>query len=278
MIEEIEAKKLDLLIDVIFFHYQYDFREYAKTSFTRRINSFLKEENIDNIEILIDFIIKDEKNFNKLLSAISVNVTEMFRNPLFFKFVKKVIIPHVLTTYPFLKIWIAGCSSGEEVFSLAIILQEEGILNKCQIIATDFDRNILEIAQSGSIPLAKMKLYSTNYLKAGGQNSLLNYFKVDNNFAYVKDFLKENINFQFHNLVSDPGYEEINLIFCRNVIIYFDQELQNKILTKFYNSLCYNGILCLGDKESIRFSDVEKSFLQIEKTQKVFQKKVIYHE
>jgi chemotaxis protein methyltransferase CheR len=196
----------------------------------------------------------------------------MFRDPLFYKEIREEVVPYLLT-YPFIKLWHAGCSAGQEVYSTAILLKEEGLLPRVQIYATDFNEMILDKAKEGIYPVGNIKSYTENYQKAGGKSSFADYYTAQYDFVLIKQSLKERILFSFHNLVTDGIFGEMNVIFCRNVLIYFNKELQNKVLKLFYDSLVPGGFLCLCTKESLKFSEVEASFEMISPVEKIYRKR-----
>ncbi|MBF0574006.1 MAG: hypothetical protein HQK69_09645, partial [Desulfamplus sp.] len=217
-------------------------------------------------------IIHDIDFFNLFLRSISVNVTEMFRDPHFFLSIRNTVIPY-LRTYPFIKIWAAGVSTGEEIYSLAILLKEEGISDNFVLYATDFNDSALEIAQKGIYPASDMKLNTANYQHSGGKESFAGYFHADYNSVIFDSSLRKNIVFANHNLVSDGVFGEMNMIVCRNVLIYFNRKLQNSVLELFSKSLRINGFLCLGTKESLEFSSSASLYEPIDKTARIFKKK-----
>lgn len=268
---EIEVIELELLADSILKRYGYDFRNYAKASFSRRIKLFLETTGCKNISELIPHILNDEEIFNNLLMRLSITVTEMFRDPSVYSVIRKEVF-ELLRTYPFLKIWHAGCATGEEVYSMAILLKEEGLYDRCQIYATDFNSMALKAASDGIFPIKSIKQFTANYQKAGGVNTFSDYFVTDKESAIILNELKKNITFANHNLVTDTVFGEMNLIFCRNVLIYFDQKLQDKVLNLFSDSLVRNGFLCLGSKETLRFSKVEQDFEPLFEKHKIFKK------
>lgn len=266
--ENIEIK---LLLEAIFLKYGYDFRNYGKAHIRRRIMHRLSISGITNVFKLLEKVLYDESFFNKFLMDFSINVTEMFRDPSFYKSIRKEVIP-ILKTYPFLKIWHAGCSSGEEVYSMAILLEEEGLLEKTQIYATDFNQSILQKAKDGIYPIKYLKEYTTNYQNAGGLASFSDYYNANYDSAIFHKSLKKNIVFADHNLVFDGVFGEMNMIVCRNVLIYFDKVLQNKVIKLFKESLIPGGILCLGSKESLKFSEQYYSFEPLYEKEKIYRK------
>ena len=267
--EEIEIK---LLITAIKLKYGYDFSNYSKASLNRRIRQGLKQSEFNNILELIPEIVYNKSFFNEFVENLSVNVTEMFRDPQVYKTIREKVIPY-LKTFPFIKIWSAGISTGEEVYSLAILLKEEGIYYKSLIYATDFNDSVLDKAKKGIYPIRKIKQNTKNYQESGGKESLANYYHADYDSAIFDRKLRENIVFANHNLVTDNIFGEMNLILCRNVLIYFNNKLQNRVLQLFESSLCQNGFLCLGNKETIDFSDISSLFIKIDDKMKIYQKK-----
>ncbi len=269
--EEIE---IELLIDAIRLKYGYDFSQYAKASISRRIKKGLFEAKLDKISELIPKVIHDREFFKIFSHNLSVNVTEMFRDPLFFRGLRENVIPY-LKTFPFIRVWMAGVATGEEVYSLAILLKEEGLYEKSIIYATDFNDRVLDIAKKGIYSADSIRMSTRNYQKSGGKESFGDYYHANYNSAIFHQSLKENIVFANHNLATDSVFGEMNLILCRNVLIYFNMELQNKVLNLFEESLRENGFLCLGRKESISFSDIDESFIKVLNKQKIYQKKMI---
>ncbi|MCF8070025.1 MAG: protein-glutamate O-methyltransferase CheR [Desulfobacterales bacterium] len=264
--ESIEVK---LLLDAIYMKYGYDFRNYSKASIKRRIEGFLSQSGIGSISFLQHEILYNQVLFGKLLSQLSVNVTQMFRDPDFYSALIKHVIPE-LKKKKIIKIWHAGCSTGEEVYSLAIILKEEGLYNKCRIYATDMDEIVLQKAKKAIYPIKYIQEYTLNYNKAGGQKSFNDYYTAKYDFAMLDSGLKENILFSNHNLASDSVFGEMDIIICRNVMIYFDRELQERAFKLFKDSLCARGILCLGSKETIRISEYSDAFEDIVAPQKIY--------
>lgn len=266
--------ELHLLLEAIFLKYGYDFRNYSKAHIRRRVLSRLGMSNIPTVTDLLNKVLRDPDFFRDFLDDLSINVTEMFRDPDFYKSFRETIVPK-LKTYTFFKVWHAGCSTGEEVYSLAILFQEEGLLDRCQVYATDFNRKVLEIAKEGVYQKADMEQYERNYQLSGGKKKLSDYYKSMYGSVMFNRELASRIVFADHNLVTDSVFAEVNLILCRNVLIYFDKSLQDKVLTLFHDSLVPSGILCLGTKESLRFTRVEKQFDSIDEKQKIFKKKLV---
>ena len=268
---ENENIEIELLLEGIYRKYGYDFRQYARASLKRRIMHRLAVLKIGSISEMLHRVLHDVTLLETLLLDLSINVTEMFRDPFFFLQIRKEIVP-ILKTYPFIKIWHAGCATGEEVYSLAIILKEEGLYDKAQIYATDFNEVILHKAKQGIISLEQIKKYTSNYQAAGGKESFANYYTAKYDSVILDQSLKKNIIFSDHNLATDGVFGEMNLVMCRNVLIYFQKELQNRAIGLFKDSLCQLGFLCLGTKESLMFSEFENDFAIIDKKAKIFRR------
>jgi len=264
-----DSKKFRELLESIRLVYGYDFTDYAEASITRRVNHFMTARKIETLDELAKMVLKDEAFFAELVLEISVTVTELFRDPTFYKSLRENVVKR-LATYPFIKIWIAGCATGEEVYSIAILLQEEDLLNRSVIYATDINQRSLQIAKEGVYNIENMKNYTSNYQKAGGKKSFSEYYKAKYNSVLFDKSLKQNIVFSPHNLAVDRSFNEFQLVICRNVLIYFNQQLQNKAINLFYDSLCPFGFLGLGNKESLLFSDKRKHFEDVDKKEKIF--------
>jgi chemotaxis protein methyltransferase CheR len=259
-----ENIEITVFLEAVLLKYGYDFRNYSRVHIKRRILNFIQRNNSSSISELLYKMLYDENLFHSLLLDLSLNVTEMFRDPLFFKAIREIVVPY-LQTYPFFKIWHAGCSSGEEVYSMAILLKEEGIYDRCIIYATDFNQVIIQKAKEAIFPLDLLKQYSANYFKADGKNSFSDYFIAKYDSALLNKNLKNNIVFSDHNLVNDGVFGEMNMIVCRNVLIYFNRDLQNKVHKLFYESLIHGGILCLGTKETLMFTDYSEKYTLLHK-------------
>ena len=257
------------LLDSIRFVYGYDFTDYAEASVKRRINNFMTVNNIAEIDQLGKMILKDEKMFEEFIQQISVTVTEMFRDPPFYKSIRENVVKR-LATYPIIKVWIAGCATGEEVYSFAILLKEEGLLSRTLIYATDINQKSLQIAKEGMYPLENMKQYTANYQKAGGTRAFSEYYTAKYSSVLFDKSLKQNIVFAPHNLAVDKSFNEFQLVVCRNVLIYFNQKLQNHVINLFYDSLCPFGFFGMGNKESLLFSDKKPCFEDVDRKQKIF--------
>ncbi|WP_105615269.1 CheR family methyltransferase [Vallitalea okinawensis] len=272
--EEIEVK---LFIEGMYLKHGYDFRDYSWSHMKRRIKNKLLMSNLNSISEMQHKMLTDDAYFKSLLPEFSINVTEMYRDPEFFDYVRKEIIP-LLKTYPKIKIWHAGCSTGEEVYSMAIMLQEEGVYDRCQIYATDFNEKILEKAKEGIYPLEVVKDYTSNYIQAGGKVNFADYYTAKYDAIIMHQSLKKNIIFACHNVVTDQVFGEMNMIICRNVMIYFNNELQNRVIKLFNESLCKGGILCLGSKETLKTNEAQGYFEVYEAKQKVYRKRLINRE
>ncbi len=245
---------------------------YSRASLIRRFLRCMEEARLKNAEELKTYIISDKKNFDWLLQTITVNVTEMFRDPQFYKAIREKVLER-LASYPSIKIWHAGCASGEEVFSMAILLHEAGLLQRTRIYATDINPANIEKAKTGIIPLTLMKEYTTNYLQSGGKGDFSDYYTARYKGALISPELRTNIVFAQHNLVTDAAFNEFQLIFCRNVMIYFDKQLQDRVIKLFYESLAPLSYLALGIKESLLFTEIKNQFEVIDLKNKIFRKK-----
>ena len=269
--ENIESIELDLLLDAVFRLYGYDFRDYAKTSMRRRIANIMKKEQVDTISALQDRVLHDSRSWERFLNGISVNVSAMFRDPGFFLAFRQHAVP-VLRTYPFIRIWQAGCSLGEEAYSLAIMLEEEGLYDRSLIYATDINEVSLRQARDAIYPAELMQKYTQNYVQAGGQQSFSEYYTARYDFAILRPTLQRNIVFSQHNLVSDAPFNEFNVILCRNVMIYFNRGLQERTHTLFHDSLAMFGILGLGSRESLRFMPHEQLYEPLVPGEKLYRR------
>ncbi len=260
------------LLEAIFQKYGYDFRQYSEAHIRRRIMNRMLLSGMKNIPEIQFRVLHDELFASQLLLDLSITVTEMFRDPDFYRALREKVIP-LLKTYSFIKIWHAGCSTGEEVYSMAIVLEEEGLYERVTIYATDFNQQALNRAKEGVYSNEAIKEYTANYQMSGAKESFSDYYTSSYNMVIMKQSLKKNIVWGNHNLVTDSVFAEVNMILCRNVLIYFNRELQNKVHKLFFDSLVNGGILCLGAKESLRFSNFSDSYTEIEKKQRVFKKK-----
>jgi chemotaxis protein methyltransferase CheR len=270
--EDIEKIELHLFLEAMYQRYGYDFKHYAQASVRRRVRYLLAKSGCTTISQMISRLLYDEAFAQSVIGEFSITVTEMFRDPHFYCSIRQQVVPY-LKTYPFIKIWHAGCATGEEVYSLAILLQEEGLYDRATIFATDFNETVLEKAKEGIYALKDIRQYTTNYQKAGGTHPFAEYYHAQYESAIVNQSLKSNITFASHNLVTDGVFGEMHLIFCRNVLIYFDKTLQNRVLDLFADSLRYGGFLCLGSKETLQFSGVADQFIIIDDRARIYQKR-----
>ncbi|MGI9276635.1 MAG: CheR family methyltransferase [Endozoicomonas sp.] len=266
-----EALELQLLLEAIEKCHSYDFGNYARASLMRRVRRHMESVGVERISELIPLFIHDKAAVSGFVKDMSVSVTEMFRDPEFFLSLRQEIVP-LLNTYPFVKIWHAGCATGEEPYSMAILLEEEGLLERCQIYATDFNDEALSRARKGIYSDADMELYEANYQKAGGKKRLEDYCQRGYDSVKFNGRLAQSITFANHNLVTDGVFGEMNLILCRNVLIYFNQELQDRVLELLVNSLQSRGVLCIGRRENIHFSSVRDQLEKIDTRQRIYRK------
>lgn len=268
---DLDRVEIDLLLEGIYRHYGFDFRGYARGSIRRRLMRRMWGENVPTISALQERILHEPAAMERLLYDLSINVTSMFRDPSFFSSLRTKVIP-LLRTYPFIRIWNAGCSTGEETYSLAILLKEEGLYERSRIYATDINDLVLERARSGAFPMDRMRNYTENYIKSGGKRAFSEYYSARDKTAMFRNGLEENIVFAQHNLVSDRGFNDFHMIVCRNVLIYFDRELQARVHGLFYNSLVTFGVLALGAKESVKFNPFEEHYSDLDAKEKIFKK------
>jgi chemotaxis protein methyltransferase CheR len=269
--DDLERIEVQVLLEAIYQHYGFDFRGYAFGSLKRRLWRRAYAEKVETMSALQDRVLHDPTVMEGLLLDLSINVTSMFRDPTFFQALREKVVP-LLRTYPFVRIWNAGCSTGEETFSLAILLREEGLYDRTRIYATDINDSVLERARSGVFPLEKMRDYTENYIRAGGKESFSSYYTADGNAARFDPELIEQVVFAQHNLVSDAPFNDFNVIVCRNVMIYFGKTLQDRVHELFYESLDPFGILALGHKESIKFTKHEERYEPLDLPEKLYRK------
>jgi chemotaxis protein methyltransferase CheR len=268
---ETETLELQLLLEGVYRKYGFDFREYAPASLKRRVWRRMQAERVGSITGLLERVLHDPEVMERLLLDLSINVTSMFRDPTFYGAFREKVVP-LLKTYPFTRIWVAGCSTGEEVYSLSILLHEEGIYDRTRIYATDINETVLERAREGVFPLEKMQEYTENYIRAGGRQSFSEYYLAKYEGALFDRTLTENVVWAPHNLVQDRSFNMFNVILCRNVMIYFDRVLQTRVHQLFYDSLERFGVLALGHKESIRFTGIEHSYEELDALEKLYRK------
>jgi chemotaxis protein methyltransferase CheR len=267
----LERIEIELLLEGIFRHYGFDFRSYAYPSIRRRLWKRIEAESLNSITALQERVLHEPDMMEKLLLDLSINVTAMFRDPKFYVAFRELVIP-LLRTYPFIRLWHAGCSTGEEVYSMAILLEEEGLYERARIYATDINDVVIQRAKSGIFPLDRMQEYTENYINAGGKRSFSEYYTAKYDGALFSPSLLRNIVFSQHNLVTDRSFSEFNVILCRNVLIYFDNKLQNRVHSLFYESLSTFGILGLGSKESLKFSEFENCYEPLSLADKIYRK------
>jgi len=268
---DLERIEIELLLEGIFRHYGFDFRAYAYASIRRRLWKRIEEEGLGSISALQERVLHEPEMMEKLLLDLSINVTAMFRDPDFYVTFRQQVVP-LLRTYPFIRLWHAGCSTGEEVYSMAILLREEGLYDRSRIYATDINEVVLQRAKAGIFPLDRMQEYTDNYIRAGGKESFSEYYTAKYGGALFDQSLTKNVVFSQHNLVTDRSFSEFNVILCRNVLIYFDKTLQSKVHGLFYDSLVMFGVLVLGSKETLRFMSHEDCYEQIAPPEKIFRK------
>ena len=269
--ESLEEIELQLLLEGVFRHYGFDFRNYAMSSLRRRVRNFMRDEDLGTISLLQDRLLHDRAWMDRFLYGLSVNVSAMFRDPPFYRTFRKEVIP-LLKTYPFIRIWLAGVSMGEEVYSLAILLREEGLYDRCRIYATDINDAVLKKAKEGIYQLDLMQTYTNNYIRAGGTRSFSDYYTAAYDRVILKSSLRDNVVFAQHNLASDASFNEFHVILCRNVMIYFNSQLQSQVHHLLHDSLVMFGILGLGSKETMKFSPYEYAYQQIDDTSRLYRR------
>jgi chemotaxis protein methyltransferase CheR len=265
------ANAVPELLGSIFNRYGIDFRGYALSSLKRRLQKQMEREALPSLASLQELVLGDSAAMGRLLCALTVHVTAMFRDPAFHRALVHEALP-LLRTYPFARIWIAGCSTGEEVYSLAILLEEAGLYERCRIYATDVSSQVLDQARAGIYPLAQMQEYTRNYQQAGGLRSFAEYYSTDSESAVFRPSLKRNVFFAAHNLVSDNSFNEFQLILCRNVMIYFNRTLQERAHRLFYDSLQTFGYFALGRSENIRFTVHEADYETVSARERLYRK------
>ena len=270
---ELERLEIDLLLETVFRRYGYDFRGYARASIDRRVRQLLSSSGCTTVAELIPKVLNDAEFFSRPVRNFSIPVTEMFRDPAVYRAVREKVVP-LLRTWPHFKIWHAGCATGEEVYSLAMLLKEEGLYERATIYATDFNEEALDLAREGIYPIEKIKAATRNYQLAGGKGSLSDYYHAAYDAARMDPALRERVVFSVHNLATDSVFGEIHLVLCRNVLIYFGRELQNRALWLLTESLVHGGYLCLGTKENLQFTEVHAHFSTLDHAARLYKKQV----
>jgi chemotaxis protein methyltransferase CheR len=270
---KIGASEVDELIMLINDYSGYDFSDYSMPSLQRRFQRYIDLNKISDFKQLLQDLMNDSSMLNNLIEEVTVNVTEMFRDPSFFAAIRTELVPQ-LNKLPLIKIWHAGCSTGEEVYSMAILLKEHNLLDKSIIYATDINQSVLDVAKSGKYSIESFKENELNYRESEGTKKLSDYYTVLNGEVLINEDLKSKVIFSTHNLVSDNAFNQFDLIICRNVLIYFNKSLQDNVLQMFYTSLTENGILAIGSKETIMFSPIENFMQVINAKWKIWKKKV----
>jgi chemotaxis protein methyltransferase CheR len=270
-VNQLEDIEIELLLEGMYRHYGFDFRNYAPASIKRRIHESMRSEGVLSVSGFQEKVLHDPACLERLLYRLSVNVTSMFRDPTFFQTFRAKVVP-LLRTYPFVRIWHAGCSTGEEVYSMAILLQEEDLYQRCRIYATDMSKEVLRKAREGIFPLASMQEYTANYMKAGGKRFFSDYYTAHYDSVIFSSSLKTNLIFSEHNLVTDGSFNEFHVILCRNVMIYFNKTLQERVHNLIYESLSVLGVFGLGNKESLRFTPRESFYEELDHRDRLYRK------
>jgi chemotaxis protein methyltransferase CheR len=268
---DLEGIEINLLTEGIYQHYGFDFRDYSMPSLRRRVWKRVYAEGLSTISGLQEKILHDSGCMERLLLDLSINTTAMFRDPTFYLSVRRKVVP-LLRTYPFVRIWHAGCSTGEEVYSMAILLQEEGLLDRCRIYATDINEAVLQRAKDGIFPLNTMQENTSNYIAAGGTGTFSEYYTARYDYAIFRPSLRENVVFAQHNLVTDASFNHFNFICCRNVLIYFNNDLQDRVQQLFLQSMETFGVLGLGKKETLRFTKIVDNYEVIDDAERLYRR------
>jgi len=268
---ELESLEIRLLTEGIYQRYGFDFRDYSTPSLRRRIWKRVYAEGLSTISGLQEKVLHDAQSMERLLLDLSINTTAMFRDPTFYVAFREKVVP-MLRTYPFARIWHAGCSTGEEVYSMAILLQEEGVYERCRIYATDINEAVLQRAKEGIFPIASMQENTSNYIAAGGNGTFSQYYTARYDYALFRPSLRENVVFAQHNLVTDASFNHFNVIICRNVMIYFNSTLQDRVHQLFLQSLEMFGILGLGKKETVRYTSVADQYDDVDAEERLYRR------
>lgn len=270
--DAVEDIEIHLLLEALYRRYHYDFRHYARASTKRRLRQAREQLGYSSLSALQDALLHDEGVVAPLLDFLTVQVSEMFRDPGYFRAIRETVVPH-LRTYPSLKLWVAGCSGGEELYSFAILLHEEGLLGRTLLYATDINPAALETAQKGIYSLDRIAAFTRNHQRSGGRTSLSDYYTTAYGGAVFDKKLRERVVFSDHSLVTDAVFAECQLISCRNVMIYFDRPLQDRAIGLFRDSLSRRGFLGLGSKETLRFSEHAGAFTEFVREEKLYQRR-----
>src|SRR3954467_2436533 len=268
---ELQKIEINLLLEGLYQMYGYDFRGYVWTSLSRRIMHRMGVEKLPTITALLEKVLHEQGFLERLLNDLSIQMTEMYRDPSFFAAFRSEVVP-LLRDLPEIRIWHAGCATGEEVYSMAILMMEEGLSEKTKIYATDMSEIALKAAQKGAFPLKKMQQYTKNYLKAGGKMAFSEYYTTDHQYAYFNPILADNLFFAQHNLVTDGSFNEFHVILCRNVMIYFDNELQQQVHHLIHSSLAEGGFVGFGSKESLLFVPKSLKYEEFNPQEKIYRK------
>ncbi len=271
--DEVEEIEISLLLEGIYRRYGYDFRDYARASVTRRMTQFLQDSGCESYLDVAGKLLRDAEFFYRLIPYFSVSVTALFRDPSFYAALRSNVVP-LLRTWPSFKVWHAGCATGEEVYSMAILLREQGIIDRAQLYATDISQGALERGREGIYSLETLRKGSKNYHLAGGGNSLSEHYRVRYNAGAMDAGLRRRITFAQHNLVTDKAFGEMQMVVCRNVLIYFNDQLQERVLRLFWESLDFGGFLCLGDKETLAYSPMADHFEAVDEKNRIYKKSI----
>jgi chemotaxis protein methyltransferase CheR len=269
--DNVEELELELLLEGIWRQYGADYRNYARASLRRRVWNMVRQESLGTISGVQNRVLHDKDAMGRLLRHLSVNVTTMFRDPPFFRSFREKVVPH-LRTVPFVRVWCAGCSTGEEIYSLAILLHEEGLYERCRIYATDISAEVVERAKAGIFPAAQMQEYTQNYIAAGGTSAFSEYYTAQYEHAIFKQWLKKNVVYAQHNLALDGSFNEFNVVVCRNVMIYFDADLQGRAHDLVLQSLRRGGFFCMGRRESLRGCRTPAAYEALDDKERIFRR------
>jgi chemotaxis protein methyltransferase CheR len=271
--ERTEDIEIRLLLEALYVRYHYDFRSYAMASIKRRLKQAREQLGFVTFSAMQESVLHDPAMLPRLVGYLTIQVSDMFRDPGFFRAFREKVVPH-LRTYPSLKVWIAGCSGGEELYSFVILFREEGLENRTLFYATDINQDALRAAEAGIFSLDRVPLFTENHRKSGGKSSLSDYYQAAYSRVSFDKSLRRNVVFSDHSLVTDAAFAEMHLISCRNVMIYFDRALQNRVLGLFKDSLARRGFLGVGAKESLRFSEHAASFAEFVREEKIYQRRI----